>query len=87
MDKKEMMFELVKQWRKSSVTRKVFASEHGITEASFDYWCSKHDIEHKLQVTQPGFIEIASPKPITHEKLICPQIELELPSGLRIKIY
>lgn len=87
MDKKEQMFELVSQWRKSGITRKVFALKNGITEASFDYWCSKHDGEQKLNTNSAAFIEIASPLPVSWEKTNRPQIELELPSGLRIKIY
>jgi hypothetical protein len=85
MDKKGQMFELVSKWRNSGQTRKVFALSHGITEASFDYWCSKHDSEQRLKTGQPKFIEITSPLPDT--KTDRPQIELELPGGLRIKIY
>ncbi len=41
MDKKEKMFSLVDQWRKSGLTRKTFAQQHGIHTPSFDYWCKK----------------------------------------------
>ena len=88
MDKKTQMFELVRQWRNSGLTRKSFSQKHGITEASFDYWCSKHDTEQKLLNNQPGFVEISSPPlPVAGEIAVHPQIEFELSSGLRIKIY
>jgi hypothetical protein len=87
MDKKELMFKLVRQWRESGVTRKLFANKHGVTEASFDYWCSKHDGEQKRQSNELRFIEIASSKSTDQEKPIRPQMEFELPSGIRIKIY
>jgi len=97
MDKKEMMFELVKQWRKSSVTRKVFANEHDITEASFDYWCKKQYNEvvkagrtatapRKPQSAMPGFIELTSSLDMNIQKQPM-RIELELSGGIRIKIY
>lgn len=86
MDKKAQMYELVRQCRNSGLTRKAFSKKHSITEASFDYWCSKHGTEQKLLNNQPGFIEISSPPlPVAGEKVVRPQIELELSSGPRVE--
>jgi hypothetical protein len=41
MDKKEKMFAMVEQWRGSGLTRKAFALQHGMSEASFKYWCKR----------------------------------------------
>jgi hypothetical protein len=91
MDKKEKMFPLVDQWRKSGLTRKVFAQQQGITDASFEYWCRKRDNEMvRPPVSHPGFVELA-PNPETSRavpgKTAIPQVELSLPGGLVIKIY
>jgi hypothetical protein len=85
MDKKEKMFTLVDQWRKSGLTRKVFAQQHGVTDSSFEYWCRKRDNKTVVRsVSHPGFVELA---PAVGEKLAIPQIEFSLPGGLVIKVY
>ncbi|WP_442913406.1 IS66 family insertion sequence element accessory protein TnpA [Labilibaculum sp. K2S] len=40
-NKKEEMFTLVEQWRKSGLTRKSFANQHGLKSKSLNYWCKK----------------------------------------------
>jgi hypothetical protein len=85
MDKKEKMFTLVDQWRKSGLTRKVFAQQHGITDSSFEYWCRKRDNKMvKGLVSHPGFVELS---PAVCEKPAVPRIELLLSDGLLVKIY
>ena len=85
-EKKEKMFALVEQWRKSGLTRKVFALKQGIEIQSFDYWCKKHYNEVMKSPKSPTFIEVVH-KPILLDEKSRPQIELELPSGLQIRIY
>jgi hypothetical protein len=59
MDKKEKMFSLVDQWRKSGLMRKSFAAQHGLTDSSFEYWCRKHDNKVKQQpIIKPDFVEL-----------------------------
>ena len=86
MDKKSKMFSLVGQWRESGLSRKVFAKQHGIRSASFDYWCKKQSNEVLKNGDQPTFIELTTNSG-SRELIIRPQIELKLPSGLVIKIY
>ncbi len=89
MDKREKMFSLVDQWRKSGLTRKAFAQQHGIRGTSFDYWCKKQYNEVvKLgdRPPAPKFIELKGTV-VAPDKNIRPQIELSLPGGLLIKIY
>jgi len=86
MDKKRKMFSLVKKWRESDLTRKVFAEQNGISPTSFDYWCKKQSHEVLKNVDQPTFIELTS-KADERELVNCPKIELSLASGLVIKIY
>jgi transposase-like protein len=86
MDKSSKMLLLVKQWEESGLSRVAFAKQHGITLRSLEYWCRK---QKKGQIKQPApasFIEIVSnSKAITVSRQA--QIEVELASGLRIKIY
>lgn len=91
MDKKEKMFSLVDQWRKSGLTRKAFAEKHGITDSSFEYWCRKHDNKVKQRTITPlDFVELIpkhESKSGACEKITNAKVELELPGGIRIKIY
>ena len=85
-EKKSKMFALVEQWRKSGLTRRVFAEKHRLGIQSFDYWCKKHYNEVLKNSHTTSFIEV-SPSPIFIENKSRPQIELELPNGLQIRIY
>lgn len=99
MSKKEEMFALVEQWRKSGLTRKSFANQHGLSSESFNYWCKKQYGEvEKLKTDQrigvpgealvavPDFTEITSSLvKNTHGRPI--RMELELSGGIHIKIY
>ena len=91
MDKKEKMFLLVDQWRKSGLTRDTFAQQHGITGSKLEYWCRKRDNKARCRTIMPaGFVELISKQEPVSDKLertSMPKIELELPGGIRIKIY
>jgi len=95
MDKKSKMFALVAQWRKSGLTRTVFAQQCGIRVASFDYWCKKQYNEVVKAGNDPMFVEITGhpglsqpPEfPVSCGTAPQPQIELMLASGLVIKLY
>lgn len=97
MSKKEEMFALVEQWRGSGLTRKSFANQHGLKRESFDYWCKKQYNEvikadqpttasRKSQSAMPGFIELTSGLNMNAPSQPI-RMELELPGGIRIKIY
>ena len=91
MDKNQRMFLLVDQWKKSGLTRKAFAQQHGITDSKLEYWCRKRD--NKVQrrtVVAPDFVELISKqesKSKAPEKPTIARVELELPDGIRILIY
>jgi hypothetical protein len=97
MDKKEKMFVLVEQWRGSGLTRSVFSQQQGIDNASFNYWCKKHynevmkprlpvKVSHKPAVKALGFVELPSGNGFFPKDQPV-RMELELPGGIRIKIY
>jgi hypothetical protein len=94
MDKKEFMFSMVAKWRQSGLTRTLFAKQNGLELPSFDYWCKKQYNEIEKAKLVPQFIEISSENnsaknsdSISGQNQYRPQIEFDLPSGLRIKIY
>jgi len=91
MDKQEKMFSLVDQWKKSGLTRKSFAQQHGITDSSLEYWCRKRDNKVSHPTSVPiGFVEI-SPKqgsmPKVSKNTNAAMVELEFPNGIKLKIY
>jgi transposase-like protein len=96
MDKKSKMLQLVKGWKNSGLSRVAFAQQHGITIHSFEYWRRKlKKEEDKLPVGNqsgikhicpPSFIEIGNNSAHNSANRQA-QVELELPGGLRIKIY
>jgi len=89
MDKESIMKILVKQWKESGLTRQAFAQQHNITYRSLEYWCRKGKKSQKGQdilSNPPSFIELLdNSKTIPTNRQA--QIELELASGVRIKIY
>ena len=97
MDKKEKMFPLVEQWRGSGLTRKAFALQHGMSEASFKYWCKRQFNEvakanlpsaapHRPTAIMPSFVELAAGLDMGAPEPPV-RMEIELPGGTRIKIY
>ncbi len=90
------MFQLVKEWQGSGLSKVAYARQHNVTIRSFEYWCrklKKEDFEHSIgtssgikPLSPPSFIEIGnnSAQSLTNRQA---QVELELPGGLRIKIY
>jgi transposase-like protein len=96
MDKMTMMSSLVREWKVSGMTREAFAKRHGISAHTLEYWSRKLKkegdrlpIENSLAIkpsSPPSFIEIASNhSDVSADRAV--QIEFELPSGMRIKIF
>ncbi|WP_461643808.1 IS66 family insertion sequence element accessory protein TnpA [Labilibaculum euxinus] len=57
MNRKEEMLTLVEQWRKSGLTRKSSANQHGLKSESFNYWCKKQYGEvEKVKADQRTYI-------------------------------
>jgi len=94
MSKKEYMFDLIARWKLSGQTRAEFSRQNEISLKSFYYWCNRYynetaSLTNKQSTSKQisvDFVEIDLLSPsIKKERLA--QIEMELPSGLRIKIY
>jgi hypothetical protein len=82
---KENMYPIVEQWRKTDIKQSDYADQQGINAATFKYWCRKYH-EEVVRIQNTNFIEIDQHQLFLNNNRK-PQIELDLPSGLRIKIY
>ena len=85
-----MMFALVELWHSSSMSKGEFAAANGLSSNTFGKWCKQYKQEGMLSENKaPAFMEItAEPegnKQQATERLA--KIDIELPCGIRIKIY
>jgi len=84
MKKKDTMFALVEQYIKSEMKPDEFAAQHGFCTRTLDKWRRRYQKEQIA--AQADFIEI-TPPPSEPTSELKPKIEIELPEGIRIKIY
>ena len=98
-DTQETMFAYVKKWQTGNkTTMKSFAESIGMSKHKFEYWVRKFRTINKTKPNSIDFIELntcvgnntlnqnpkPSQKPSPLQNL---EVELNFPSGLRIKIY
>lgn len=86
MERKEKMYSIVEEWNKSDLNRTEFVKAHGITESTLCTWRKRYENEKNEGKLNPSFIEI-TPPPSEPTSELKPKIEIELPEGIRIKIY
>ena len=77
MSKDQQMRDVVLEFRKSGLSRKVFCEQRGINLHTFVYWLGKLKQENAF----PGFITVQPGVEKT-----CPDIELEYPNGVKLRI-
>jgi len=91
--KNEKMLAHVEQWRLSGMTIREYSESIGVSKGKFEYWAKKVRKTNNVKSNYPGFIEIRGSdkssncgqsqiSPSAH-----PQIVLNFPSGLCLKIY
>ncbi|MCK5538888.1 MAG: hypothetical protein KAI79_18830 [Bacteroidales bacterium] len=98
-DTQEAIFAYVKKWQSGKkTTMKSFAESIGMSKHKFEYWVRKFRTINKSKANSPDFIELntlsdnntlnKNPKPGQKPSpLQNLEVELNFPSGLRIKIY
>lgn len=74
--KRERMFELVEQWKASTLTQKAFCEPYNLKVATFAYWVARHRECH--QESPGGFLEL------THART--GPAEITYPNGVRISV-
>jgi transposase-like protein len=86
---KREMYPLVKLWFESSMQKKDFCKKHGISYHGLNYWIKKYNKgTHPVKPTAPsGFIPLTIKESLTRETGTTPEIELDLPHGIRLRIY
>ena len=85
------MYLLVEQWfkMKHSIRKQDFCNQHHIGIHSLNYWIKKyHKDEHPIEFSSSGnFVPLTIKESLTRETGITPEIELDLPHGIRLRIY
>ncbi len=82
-NKTSTMFELVEQWQQSGKSQSQFSTENGIRLHTLGYWVKKY---RESQDTHQGFASLrVSEEAKTYSAQ--PRIEIELGSGVVVRIY
>jgi transposase-like protein len=86
---KQEMYPLVKLWFESSMQKNDFCKKHGVSYHGLNYWIKKYNKgTHPVKPTAPsGFIPLTIRESLTRETGSSPEIELDLPHGIRLRIY
>ena len=81
--KTQSMFDLVEQWQQSGKSQSQFSSENGIRLHTLGYWVKKH---RESQDTHQGFASLTVSGEVKSQAAH-PRIEIELGSGVVVRIY
>jgi len=88
MKSKKEMYPLVKLWYESSLHKPDFCEKHNISYHCLNYWIKKYRKDNHIDTSMPrGFIPLTIKESLTRETGITPEIELDLPHGIRLRIY
>ena len=86
---KREMYPMVKLWFESSMPKPDFCKKHDVSYHGLNYWIKKYNKgTHLVKPTAPsGFIPLTIKESLTRETGTTPEIELDLPHGIRLRIY
>ena len=89
MRSKQEMYPIVEMWFRSSALKRDFCKQHKIKTNCLNYWITKYRKEQKDEKSSlsNGFIPLNIKESLTRETGITPEIELDLPHGIRLRIY
>jgi transposase-like protein len=88
MKSKQEMYPVVRLWLESTLLKQDFCEKHDISYHCLNYWIKKYRKEKQIGTTSPmGFVPITIKESLTRETGITPEIELDLPHGIRLRIY
>ncbi len=88
MKSKQEMYPLVRLWLESTLLKQDFCKKHDVSYHCLNYWIKKYRKEKQPGTTSPrGFVPITIKESLTRETGITPEIELDLPHGIRLRIY
>jgi len=79
--RKQKMYELIDQWRKSGLPQKVFCKQEKVSHHAFRYYVTKQNTEHPPESLLPKFMPITLEETNTLQELT-----ITYPSGVSIKV-
>lgn len=62
MTKMEQMFGLIESWQSSGLSKRVYAEQHNLKYATFQYWCKRYLEVHGGTGTLAGFVDLGTAK-------------------------
>ncbi len=87
------MLAYYKEWQESGLGKKAYCSKKGLNASTFFYWIRKLTLQKEAfppvsaasfrEIDLPASVEIAAIGPAAGE----PLLEIEYPSGARLKLY
>jgi len=89
MTKKQLMYPYVEQWFNSSEKKKDYCARHNLSPYSLDYWITKYRKE-KISNTESSdgkFVPIEIEESHSRVSSCSARVEIELPYGVKLKIY
>ncbi len=92
MEKQKRMLALMALWEKSGLSVEEFTEIQNMSLVTFNRWLKKYNqLQSMRSASETSFIEITpEPEPEEHaiyENERLAKIDIELPCGMRIKIY
>jgi hypothetical protein len=92
MKNKQEMYPLVEQWLtsfKHSMLKQDYCKQHDISYHCMNYWIHKYNKDDLPGMIGPSgsFVPLTIKESLTRETGISPEIELDLPHGIRLRIY
>ncbi|MDP4291184.1 MAG: hypothetical protein Q8908_08895 [Bacteroidota bacterium] len=79
----QSMYKLIEQWHQSGKTQKQFSQENHIKLSTFIYWVQKH---RQANAPDHGFASLTLSQE-TEAGVPTPKLEIELSSGIVVRIY
>ena len=91
MKNKQEMYPMVLEWLrvKSSMQKQAFCKQHEVGMHCLNYWIHKYHKEEQSEIdpSSGSFVPLTIRESLTRETGISPEIELDLPHGIRLRIY
>ena len=89
MKSKQEMYPLVEKWYESTISKQNFCEKNNVNYHCLNYWIRKYRQEKQTVDLLPsrGFVPLTIKESLTRETGITPEIELDLPHGIRLRIY
>lgn len=85
-DKRSGMLDLVRRWRESGTTAKVFAQEHGVTPWTLYYWRSQLPPKERAKRRRARRVTLAPVHVVPSPEATGGDLEVLLGSGDRVRV-